>query len=71
MIGGCWNVLLRLNEGRIMIIIRGNDAGLELYSAVRLGYGVQFLGFGGAFWEFWYRRCIFGWLFGHWHCMVF
>jgi len=54
-----------------MIIIRGNDAGLELYSAVRLGYGVQFLGFGGAFWEFWYRRCIFGWLFGHWHCMVF
>jgi hypothetical protein len=30
-----------------MIIIRGNDAGLELYSTVRLGYGVQFFGIWG------------------------
>ena len=54
-----------------MIIIRGNDAGLELCSTVRLGYGVQFLGFGGAFWDFWDRRCILGGLFGHWHCIAF
>jgi hypothetical protein len=42
MIGGCWSVLLRLNEGRIVIIIRGNDAGLGLYNTVRLGCGVNF-----------------------------
>jgi hypothetical protein len=32
-----------------MIIIRGSDAGLELYSTVRLGYDIRFLGFVGAF----------------------
>jgi hypothetical protein len=50
MIGGCWNVLRKPREGKIMIIIRGNAVGLGLYSTSEfLGNRLEIFGIGVAF----------------------